>query len=84
MADISVEITEKLVNSVSEFFIVLSKNPPLLYIFSAALLCPFVFFYTKLIFEKLSESKTDKLLEQNYKVLLEVKEALGKIYSKLP
>jgi hypothetical protein len=83
MADINVEITDKLVNSVSEFFIILSKNPQLIYLICGAMLCPFIYFFTKLILENISESRTDKLLDQNYKVLLEVKEALGKIYSKL-
>lgn len=81
MPDVSVEVNDKLVNSVSDFFIVLSTYPPLIYLICGAFFCPFIYVYTKLILEKKSESRTDKLIEKNTEILLEVKEALGKIYS---
>lgn len=84
MAEIDVEKIEKLINSLSKLIEKLDSLPiEIALIISGAVICAFVYFMTKMIFEYRKGSKLDRIIEKNNEVIGECKEVMRNVCSAL-
>jgi hypothetical protein len=86
MAEIDLEKTEKLINSLSNLIEKLEKLPialEVIYVISGAVICAFIYFMTKMVLEHKKGSKLDRVIEKNTEIIGECKEAMRNVCNAL-
>jgi hypothetical protein len=86
MAEIDLEKVEKLINSISNLAEKLEKIPfalEMVYFISGAVICAFIYFMTKMIFEYKKNSRLERALEKNTEIIGECKELMRNVCTAL-